>query len=71
MKTIHAVYENGIFRPTSPVDLPEGTEVRIEPTPNPSGEPRRDRLSAIYEILSQSHDTGDADLAERHNEHQP
>ncbi len=37
MRTIHAVYENGVFRPTTPVDLPEGTEVRIEPTP--LGEP--------------------------------
>src|SRR5262249_46504034 len=26
---IDAIYENGIFRPLSPVDLPEGTRVRI------------------------------------------
>jgi len=26
---IDAIYENGIFRPLSPVDLPEGTGVRI------------------------------------------
>ena len=31
MRTIHAVYENGVFRPTSPVNFPEGTEVCIEP----------------------------------------
>jgi predicted DNA-binding antitoxin AbrB/MazE fold protein len=31
MKAIRAVYENGVFRPTEPVDLPEGSEVRIEP----------------------------------------
>ena len=24
MKTIHAIFENGVFRPTQPVDLPEG-----------------------------------------------
>jgi hypothetical protein len=29
--TITAVYENGIFRPTGPVDLPEGTEVTVLP----------------------------------------
>ena len=29
MKTIHAVYENGIFRPTDPVDLPENTAVEV------------------------------------------
>ena len=33
MKTIQAIYENGVFRPTTPVDLPEGMVVRIEPEP--------------------------------------
>lgn len=28
---IEAIYENGIFRPLSPVDLPEGTRVRLAP----------------------------------------
>ena len=28
-QTIEAIYENGIFRPLSPVDLPEGTRVRV------------------------------------------
>jgi predicted DNA-binding antitoxin AbrB/MazE fold protein len=28
--TIHAVYENGAFRPTSPVDLPEHCCVELE-----------------------------------------
>jgi predicted DNA-binding antitoxin AbrB/MazE fold protein len=30
LKTIEAIYENGIFKPPSPVDLPEGARVRIE-----------------------------------------
>ncbi|MFM7128058.1 MAG: antitoxin family protein [Isosphaeraceae bacterium] len=30
-KTIHAVFENGIFRPVEPVDLPEKVEVEFEP----------------------------------------
>src|SRR5450755_2776229 len=29
-KTIRAVYENGLFRPTEPVDLPDACEVQIE-----------------------------------------
>jgi predicted DNA-binding antitoxin AbrB/MazE fold protein len=29
MKTIHAIYERGIFRPTEPVSLPEGTEAEV------------------------------------------
>lgn len=29
MQTIHAVYENGIFRPIEPVELPDRCEVEI------------------------------------------
>jgi predicted DNA-binding antitoxin AbrB/MazE fold protein len=32
MKTIHAIYEDGVFRPTEPVELPNGTEVEITPS---------------------------------------
>jgi predicted DNA-binding antitoxin AbrB/MazE fold protein len=77
MKTIHAIYENGVFRPTTPVDLPEGSEVIIEPQKNaglgssPPGEPDEKGLAEIYEILSRSYKTGEPDLAARHDEHQP
>ena len=30
-KTIHAVFENGVFRPVETVDLPEKAEVEFEP----------------------------------------
>jgi predicted DNA-binding antitoxin AbrB/MazE fold protein len=30
-KTIHAVFENGVFRPIASVDLPERAEVEFEP----------------------------------------
>src|SRR5436309_7584993 len=30
LKTIEAIYENGIFKPLGPVDLPEGARLRIE-----------------------------------------
>ncbi len=40
MSTIHAMDEYGVFRPTTPVELPEGSEVTIEPigdaAPRPS-----------------------------------
>lgn len=29
-QTIEAIYENGTFKPLGPVDLPEGTRVRVE-----------------------------------------
>lgn len=31
MKLIHAVYERGVFRPTEPVELPDGCRVEFEP----------------------------------------
>lgn len=37
-ETINAVYENGVFRPEVPPDLPEGTAVRLSivtPPPEP------------------------------------
>lgn len=29
MQTLHAIYENGVFRPTEPVEFPDGCEVEI------------------------------------------
>ena len=73
--TIHAVYEHGVFRPTEKVDLPEGQEVEVQvkitpPTP-PKQAPMSEGLAKIYAILGERFDTGEHDLAERHNEHQP
>ena len=72
MRTIPAIDENGVFRPTTPVDLPEGTEVRIEP--RPSGEPASPSPHLkrhYYELLSQAEDTGNPALLRGHDEHQP
>jgi predicted DNA-binding antitoxin AbrB/MazE fold protein len=70
MSTIHAVFENGVFRPKSPVELPEKCEVEFEPRlvnvpVNPAP------LDKVYEILSRRYDGGERDIAARHNEHQP
>lgn len=70
MKTIHAVFENGVFRPTEPVDLPDGSEVTVEPLKVEKA-PNGVYLDRIHEILSRSYDTGDPYLSERHDEHQP
>jgi len=79
MKTIHAIFENGVFRPTQPVDLPEGCEVVVEPRgaadrPQPT-DPEFAHLDSglarTYAILSERYDSGRHDLAERHDEHQP
>ncbi len=30
LTAIHAIYENGVFRPMQPVDLPERCEVEVD-----------------------------------------
>jgi predicted DNA-binding antitoxin AbrB/MazE fold protein len=69
MKSVHAVYENGVFRPTEPVDLPEHCAVEFEPRPLGNGQ--GDVLDEIYAILSERYASGERDVAARHDEHQP
>ena len=68
--TIRAISENGVFRPTEKVVLPDRREVEVEirQVKEPPGIPT---LDDGYAILSARSETGERDLAERHNEHQP
>ncbi|MBL9125811.1 MAG: antitoxin family protein [Planctomycetaceae bacterium] len=70
MKTIHAVFENGVFRPTQPVELPEASHVEFEPRliVEPGTTPS---LDDVYSALSRRFNSGEPDVAARHNEHQP
>ena len=70
MNMIRAVYENGVFRPTEPIDLPEHSVVEFEPRPVADCR-QEEALDAVYEVLSRRYHSGQHDLAERHNEHQP
>jgi predicted DNA-binding antitoxin AbrB/MazE fold protein len=72
-QTIHAIYENGVFRPTEPVDLPDHTAVEFEPRikETPSPPPMSEGLAKVYAILSERYASGATDTAARHNEHQP
>ncbi len=69
--TIHAIYESGVFRPKQPVELPEGCEVEFEPRVVENGTPSERDLDEVYAILSRRYASGEHDVAERHNEHQP
>jgi len=74
--TVHAIYENGVFRPVQSVDLPEHTPVEFEPriaaeAPQSSKAPMSEGLAKIYEILGRRYSSGYSDTAARHNEHQP
>lgn len=65
MSTVTAIYENGVFRPTERVDLPEHCSVELDvrmreedtltgtqPAPEQSAEPERTKLS-IEEKIAQ------------------
>jgi predicted DNA-binding antitoxin AbrB/MazE fold protein len=76
MKSIRAVYENGVFRPMDEVDLPENCEVTIEAVPVDADLARimtvdPTAMKRVYQLMSEEFDSGQTDLAERHNEHQP
>lgn len=71
MKTVHAVFEHGVFRPLETVELAEKTEVEFEPRPVTGDTNGSDNLAAIYAVLSERYQGGEPDTAARHNEHQP
>lgn len=76
LKSVHAVYINGVFRPIEPVDLPHKTAVVFEPrvladAPSVQRCGVSDGLAKVYEILGRRHSSGFTDTAARHNEHQP
>jgi predicted DNA-binding antitoxin AbrB/MazE fold protein len=67
MKVVQAVFENGVFRPRERVELPEGSEVEFEPRLVPAATPKSHR-ERVHALLSQTIETGETDLAERHDE---
>lgn len=67
MKVIHAIYENGVFRPEEAVNLEPGTRVVIE-TEEAAAERMRAARRHVSEILSHRYDDGQPSDAENHNE---
>jgi predicted DNA-binding antitoxin AbrB/MazE fold protein len=70
VEQIHAIYENGVFRPLGPVQLPEHCHVEFEPRMLPSAA-APPGLDDVYAVLSRSFHSGEHDVAARHNDHQP
>jgi predicted DNA-binding antitoxin AbrB/MazE fold protein len=68
--TLHAIFENGVFRPIQPVDLPDRCEVEVE-VRSIKAEQKQPSLDDVYAILGKRHSSGEHDVAARHNEHQP
>jgi predicted DNA-binding antitoxin AbrB/MazE fold protein len=76
MSAIPAIYENGVFRPLGPVDLPERSLVRVVPEAPSLDSPLSDAewnegWDAVYEVLSRRYSGDDPRVAERHDEYQP
>jgi len=73
--TVKAIYENGVFRPTKPVNLPDMAEVDVtlpeEATDEAAFARREEGRKRIMEIMSYRFRSGQTDTAARHNEHQP
>ena len=46
-------------------------QVTVIPSPPPSKPAMTSGLAEVYAILGERFDTGETDIAERHNEHQP
>jgi predicted DNA-binding antitoxin AbrB/MazE fold protein len=67
---INAICEDGVFRPTEAVEMPEKSEVEVEVRVVKDG-PQRPSLDDVFAILGERFDSGEHDVAERHNEHQP
>ncbi len=70
MRTVHAVYENGVFRPTVPVGLPDRCEVEFEPRLI-DGSAGQSGLDDVFAVLSERYASGESDVSARHDEHQP
>ena len=70
MKPIHAIYVDGVFRPIEPVELPDHCRVVFEPRVVSEDRPAV-LLDDLYALMNRRFESGEADVAARHNEHQP
>jgi len=72
MKAIQAIFRDGAFWPVEPVQLPEASRVELEPRLIEEERPlKAPSLEDVYEVLNRRSQTGETNVAERHNEHQP
>ncbi len=74
-KTLHGRVHGRTIELDDDPDVADGQEVEIQmkviPSPPPSKPTMTPGLAAIYAILGERFDTGEHDVAERHNAHQP
>jgi predicted DNA-binding antitoxin AbrB/MazE fold protein len=67
-----AVYEDDVFKPVEAVSLPKGTKVVVSVQAETGSEAEQESVDAeVLKILSRRRNSGQSDVAARHNEHQP
>ncbi|HZL34018.1 MAG TPA: antitoxin family protein [Tepidisphaeraceae bacterium] len=72
MTTVDAIYRNGTFEPLSRIELPDDCRVRLQIEPIEALRPEQEEaIREIHRIMGLRFETGEHDIAERHNEHQP
>ncbi len=72
MSPIPVIYENGVFRPTVPVVLPEATPGSVTVSNGAASDaPQGCPGELLHDILMRSYDTGETDLAARVDEIDP
>jgi hypothetical protein len=69
METIRGIIDHGTIRLVTPLPFPEGSEIEFEPrmVATASNAPPTE----LYRLLDQRFNSGQRDIAARHNEHQP
>lgn len=71
---IRGIYEDGVFKPFDPVDMPEGTYVQLHAVPvmpvNDSNTPEQ-KLTAIFAILVEEQQRAQLDQAAKRLEYRP
>ena len=63
-RTIQVVYENGVFRPLEPVNLPEGERLSLHIPYEPQGLTKEQYLEKMREIQEAFADVTDEEWAE-------
>jgi len=48
---VNAIYENGVLRPLTPLDLPEHTQVQISVQPLPTPDEAQEHRRQVHEAL--------------------
>ena len=67
-----AIVKNGRLEPIQPLNLPEGTEVVFQPATAQTFDGTTEAAQLrIFASLARIYETGQTDLAQHHNEHQP